>query len=264
MTRAFLGWLRGEPKHCQMAAIPKLEEEDARLPGRERDTLVKERTRIINRIKSLLIRFGVRGFNAGLRNAAAKLKALRLPEGGPLPPNTLAALERELARLAPVRREIRTIEAQRLAEVKAAGEAAESERESRMLFILTQVVGIGVETAQTLVCEILSRKLRDRRALARYAGLTGAPDESGAKRREKGLARAGNATVRKSMIQLAWRFTQQQKESALNQWYLARAAAGKDTRKKLIVALARKLLIALWRYATLGVVPEGVVLRAAA
>ncbi len=80
MTRAFLGWLRGEPKHCQMAAIPKLEEEDARLPGRERDTLVKERTRIINRIKSLLIRFGVRGFNAGLRNAAAKLKALRLPE----------------------------------------------------------------------------------------------------------------------------------------------------------------------------------------
>jgi transposase len=264
LMRAFLGWLRGEPKHCQMAAIPTLDEEDARLPGRERDALVKERTRLVNRIKSVLIRFGIRGFKASLRNAAAKLAELRLPEGGPLPPHALAEVGRELDRLALVRRQIKAIEAQRLAEVKAARPAPDApQREAAMLFILTRVVGIGVDTAQTLVREILSRKLRDRRALARYAGLTGSPDESGSKRREKGLARAGNARVRKSMIQLAWRFTMFQKNSALVQWFFARTAAAKGPRKTMIVALARKLLIALWRTVTLGVLPEGVVLRPA-
>ncbi len=264
LMRAFLGWLRGEAKHCQMAAIPTLEEEDARLPGRERDALVKERTRLINRIKSVLIRFGIRGFKAGLRNAAAKLALLSLPEGGPLPQNALTEVRREIDRLALVRSQIKTIEAQQLAEVRAAKATPDApQREAAMLFILTRVVGIGVDTAQTLVREILSRKLRDRRALARYAGLTGAPDESGSKRREKGLARAGNARVRKSMIQLAWRFTMFQKESALVQWFFARTAAAKGPRKTMIVALARKLLIALWRTVTLGVLPEGVLVRAA-
>lgn len=267
LMRAFLGWLRGEAKHCQMVAIPTLAEEDGRRPGRQRDTLVKERTRITNRIKSVLIRFGVRGFKAGLRNAAAKLAALRLPEGGGLGPNTLAELQRELAQLALVQSQIRAIEAQRLAEVKAAQVAAQSQSQPKgaMLALLVQVVSIGADTAQTLVRELLSRPLRDRRAVARYAGLTGAPDESGTKRREKGLARAGNARVRKSMIQLAWRFTRDQKQSALVQWFLARAtAAAKGARKTLIVALARKLLIALWRYVTLGLVPEGIILRARA
>jgi transposase len=265
LMRAFLGWLRGEAKHCQMVAIPSLAEEDGRRPGRQRDTLVKERTRITNRIKSVLIRFGVRGFKAGLRNATAKLAALRLPEGGGLGPNTLAELQRELAQLALVQSQIRAIEAQRLAEVKAAQAAAQSQPKGAMLAMLVQVASIGADTAQTLVRELLSRPLRDRRAVARYAGLTGAPDESGTKRREKGLARAGNARVRKSMIQLAWRFTRDQKQSALVQWFLARAtAAAKGARKTLIVALARKLLIALWRYVTLGVVPEGIILRARA
>ena len=115
-----------------------------------------------------------------------------------------------------------------------------------------------------LVHEVLSRKLRDRRAVARYAGLTGAPDESGSKRREKGLAKAGSARVRRGMIQLAWRFLLFQKESALAQWYRARTADARGgTRKTMIVALARKLLIALWRMLTTGEVPAGVVLRAA-
>jgi transposase len=112
-----------------------------------------------------------------------------------------------------------------------------------------------------LVQEVLSRNLRDRRAVARYAGLTGSPDESGSKRREKGLARSGNARVRRGMIQLAWRFLMFQPDSALARWYRRRTAAAGSTRKTMIVA--RKLLIALWQFVTSGMVPEGVILRPA-
>ena len=134
-----------------------------------------------------------------------------------------------------------------------------------MVQLLACVLGLGIETADMLVREILSRKLRDRRALARYAGLTGSPDESGLKSREKGLAKAGNARVRRGLIQLAWRFLMFQKQSALAQWYRARTAGATPAqRKSLIVALARKLLIALWRLATTGEVPDGLALRPAA
>src|SRR3979411_404466 len=111
---------------------------------------------------------------------------------------------------------------------------------------------------------VVSRPMRDRKAVARYAGLTGAPDESGAKRREQGLAKAGNARVRRGMIQLAWRVLLFQKQSALAQWYRARTADSRaGTRKTMIVALARKLLIALWRFVTTGETLEGVILRPA-
>ena len=134
-----------------------------------------------------------------------------------------------------------------------------------MVRLLARVIGIGIETADMLVHEILSRNLRDRKAVARYAGLTGSPDESGARRREKGLARAGNARVRRGMIQLAWRFLMFQKNSALAQWYRRQTADSRGTsRKTMIVALARKLLVALWQLVTTGEMPEGVVLRAAA
>jgi len=133
-----------------------------------------------------------------------------------------------------------------------------------MIRLLARVIGIGVETADMLVNEILSRQLRDRKAVARYAGLTGSPDESGKRRREKGLSRAGNARVRRGMIQLAWRFLMFQKDSALAQWYRARTAHARGgTRKTMIVALARKLLIALWRMVTTGEIPEGISLRPA-
>jgi transposase len=115
-----------------------------------------------------------------------------------------------------------------------------------------------------LVNEALWRNLRDDRAIGRYAGMTGSPDESGSKRREKGLARAGNARVRRGMVQLAWRWLMFQKESALTKWFRARTAGGpRDVRKTMIVALARKLLIALWRYVTSGEVPAGAKLRPA-
>jgi transposase len=134
-----------------------------------------------------------------------------------------------------------------------------------MIRMLASIRGVGIETAEMLVQEVLSRNLRDRRAVGRYAGLTGAPDESGSKRREKGLAKSGNARVRRGLIQLAWRFLLFQKDSALAQWFRSRTEGANGARKtKMIVALARKLLIALWRMVTTGEVPHGVELREAA
>ena len=259
LKRAFLGWLRGEPEHCRMAAIPSLQEEDAKRPTRERENLVGERTRIINRTKACLVRFGIRNFKPTLRKAPERLNQLCTPEGDPLPPNTLAELRRDMARLRFIIDQINEIEAARLLRL----EQARVEGPTAMVRLLARVIGVGIETADMLVHEILSRDLRDRRAVARYAGLTGAPDESGSKRREKGLAKAGNARVRRGMIQLAWRFLLHQKDSALTQWYRARTASAGRKRKTMIVALAHKLLIALWRLATTGEVPTRVVLRAA-
>jgi transposase len=262
LKRTLLGWLRGERGHCSMAAIPSIEEEDARRPNREREKLVGDRTRIINRIKATLIRFGIRTYKPTMRKAEEHLEALRIAEGVPLPQNTRAELRRDLARLRMVQEQIKAIEQQRLRDLEAASTAKMGSH--AMVRLIARVVGIGVETADMLVHEILSRNLRDRQALARYAGLTGSPDESGNRRREKGLSRAGNARVRRGMIQLAWRFLQFQRESALAHWYRERTADRRSsTRKIMIVALARKLLIALWQLATSGQVPEGVLLRPA-
>jgi transposase len=258
LKRAFLGWLRGEPDHCSMAAIPSLADEDAKRPSRERENLVNERTRLGNRMKATLARFGIRSFRPTRRTVPEQLETLCTPEGVPLPPNTLAEMRRDLARLEIVREQIKEIEQARLERL----ERAPGEQHNSMVRLLARVIGVGVETADMLVNEILSRNLRDRRAVARYAGLTGAPDESGAKRREKGLAKVGNARVRRGMLQLAWRFLRFQADSDLARWYRARTADGRGaTRKTLIIALARKLLIALWRLATTGDLSQGIILR---
>jgi len=261
LMRVFLGWLRGERGHCGMVAIPTIEEEDAKRPCRERETLVGERTRIINRLKSDLTRLGMRGFKPQLRKAPQLLESLRTPEDSPIPPNTLDEMRRDLARLALIREQIKAIEQARLARLEQAPQTGPN----AMIRMLASIRGVGIETAEMLVQEVLSRNLRDRRAVGRYAVLTGAPDESGSKRREKGLAKSGNARVRRGMIQLAWRFLLFQKDSALAQWFQSRTEGAKGAYKtKMIVALARKLLIALWRMVTTGDVPHGVVLRQAA
>jgi transposase len=261
LVRVFLGWLRGERGHCSMVAVPSIEQEDAKRPSRERENLVGERTRIINRMKSALVRLGIRGFKAELRRAPERLEGLRTPEDLPIPPNTLDEFRRDLARLALVRDQIETIERARLERLEQVPQTGAN----AMVRLLASIIGVGVETADMLVQEVLSRNLRDRRAVARYAGLTGSPDESGCKRREKGLAKSGNARVRRGLIQLAWRFLLFQKDSALAQWYRARTEGPRGVRKTtIIVALARKLLIALWRMVTVGEVPQGVVLRPAA
>jgi len=259
LKRAFLGWLRGERDHCKTVAIPTLKDEDAKRPNREHESLVGEQSRIINRMKATLVRLGIRGFNPKLKKAAERLEGLRTPEGERVPSNTLAELRRDMERRQLLRDQIRQIEDARLDRL----EQAPGDGPHAMVRLLGRVMGVGIETADMLVQEVLSRNLRDRRAVARYAGLTGSPDESGRRRREKGLARSGNARVRRGMIQLAWRFLMFQKDSALAQWFRARTENARGARKTMIVALARKLLIALWRLVREGTVPEGIVLRPA-
>src|SRR6516164_8988688 len=228
LKRGFLGWLRGERGHCTMARVPTIAEEDAKRPNRERDCLVGERTRIVNRIKSTMARLGIRTFKPTLRKAADRLATVHTPEGVPLPPNTLAELQRDMARLGVVISQIRQIEEARQKRLEQQHETGPH----AMVRLLARIVGVGVETADMLVHEVLSRPMRDRRAVARYAGLTGSPDESGVQRREQGLARAGNARVRRGMIQLAWRFLMFQKESALALWYRARTADSRSGTRK--------------------------------
>lgn len=176
-----------------------------------------------------------------------------------MPPNMLAEMERDQARLAVVHEQIKAIEkarVQRLAQAPDEGPHA-------MVRLLARVLGIGLETADMLVHEVLYRHLRDEKAVARYAGLTGSPNESGSRRREKGLSKAGNARVRRGLIQLAWRFLLFQQDSALVQWYRAQVAHG--ARKcTAIVGLARRLLIALWNMVHTGEIPHGLVVRPAA
>ena len=211
-------------------------------------------------MKATLARLGVRNFKPTLRKAAERLATVHTPEGTPLPRNVLAELQRDMARLGFVVSQIREIEQARQKRLEQEPETGPH----AMVRQVARVIGIGLETADMLVHEVLSRPMRDRKAVARYAGLTGSPDESGARRREQGLARAGNARVRRGMIQLAWRFLRFQKQSALAQWYRVRTADSRlGTRKTMIVALARKLLIALWRFVTTGETLDGVILRPA-
>jgi transposase len=155
LKRAFLGWLRGERGHCTMAAIPTVEEEDAKRPNREHESLVGERTRVVNRMKGNLARLGIRGFKPTLRKAPERLEALRTPEGAHLPPNTAAELRRDMRVMA---EQIREIEAARLEQL----EREPGPRPHAMVRLLARVVGIGVETADMLVHEVLSRDLQSR------------------------------------------------------------------------------------------------------
>jgi len=260
LQRAFLGWLRGERKHCSMVAIASREEEDGKRPLREREALTAEGTRLTNRMKSVLATHGVGNFNVRLKKAAEKLGDVKTATGEALPPAALAELRRALARLHLVHEQIAEIDKQRLQSLTAAPQKGVNP----MILVLARVFGVGLLTAETLVRELFYRKLRDRRAVARYAGLTGSPDESGKKRREQGLAKAGNGRVRHILIQLAWRLLRHQPDCALVEWYRARTSDGRPvTRKTMIVALARKLLVALWELVNTGKVPEGMKLHPA-
>jgi transposase len=165
LKRGFLGWLRGERGHCSMVRVPTIAEEDAKRPNRERECLVGERTRLVNRMKGALARLGIRNFRPTLRKSAERLAALRTPEGSPLPPNVAAELERDMARLGLVIGQIKQIEdarRKRLEEEPESGPHA-------MVRLLARVVGVGIETADMLVHEALSRRMRDRKAVARGA-----------------------------------------------------------------------------------------------
>ena len=210
-------------------------------------------------MKSILIQFGVRNFNPILRKAPENLASVRTPEGIPLPPNSVTALRRHMERFRVIKEQIKVIERTRVERLQR----DPAEKLNAMVFLLVRIIGLGIETAEQLVHEILSRNLRDRKAVARYARLTGAPDESGSKRRDKGLSRSGNRRVRNILIQLSWRLLRFQPESDLVLWFKKRTANAQGSRKPMIVAFARKLIIALWRYVNTGLVPEGFQLRSA-
>ena len=262
LLRAFSAWLRGEPDACRMVAIPAREEEDLRRPSRERAELVTERTRLRNRIRSLLTVHGLSEINPNSPATFRKLEQLRTAEGEPLPPHARVEIARLFERLALVKNQIKVIEAdyaRRTVENKRVeGEHSFAAQARRRFQQLVTVTGMGAATAATLVAEVFMRSFADRRALARFVGLTGTPDESGSRRRDRGLMKAGSKRVRHIMIQLAWRMLYHQPNAGLVQWYRDRVAKANGAgRKTFIVALARKLLIALWRFVQSGQVPEG-------
>jgi transposase len=254
LLRTFLAWLRGEPRACSMVRIPSAAEEDMRRPGRERERLVRERLQLENRMENLLCLHGVSNFRPRLKKAAERLEQVRGFAGAPLPPQTMAELRRLMARHRLASDQLRELEAKR----DQVTQIAEPDLAERMIQILTRIVGLGAETATLLARELFCRSFRDRRALANFVGLTGTPFRSGGMEREQGIGKNGNARVRRITMQLAWRWLRFQPDSALSRWFDERTGGAKGRiRKVMIVAMARKLLIALWRYVEAGEVPAG-------
>jgi transposase len=264
LLRTLLAWLRGEPRVCAMVRVPSEEEEDARRPGRERDKLTRERVSLENQIESLLCLHGICGFRPRLKKAKEKLEELRTRSGANLPRETMAQLRRLMIRHRLLSEQLAEIDAAREAEVEAAAKAPAAERGQRMIRLLVAICGMGLETATQLVREVLCRRFGDRRAVAAFVGLTGSPFQSGGTEREQGISKNGNKRVRGLMMQLTWRWLKFQPGSALSRWYAGRVGDAKGRiRKIMAVALARKLLVALWRYVETGVIPEGARLAAA-
>jgi len=243
-----------------MAPIPSEAEEDMREPGREREALVSARLKLENQIGSQLIRFGIVAFRPRLKKAAQKLEELRTFDGRPLPPKTMEKLRRLMTRHRLLSEQLKEIEAAR----QQVMTVVDPDRIERAIQFLVRIVGLGVETATVLVHEVFSRRFRDRKALAAFVGLTGTPFNSGGSTREQGISKNGNPRVRRIMTQLMWRWLKFQPGSALARWFAERTGGAKGRiRKIMAIALARKLLVALWRYLEDGVVPEGVRLAAA-
>lgn len=271
LLRVLLAYARGEPRVCSMARAPSVSEEDGRRPCRERQALLAERVRHVNRIKGLLFAQGVCDYEPLRRDRRRRLEQLRTGDGRELPPHLKAQIGRELSRLELLLEQIAEVEAERdalLAEAAkgsvSADGADETPPKDAPVALLMGLKGIGAGSAAVLWTEGFSRSFSNRRQLAAYAGLAATPWQSGGVSREQGVSKAGNARLRTMMVQLAWLWLRHQPRSALSLWFKERAAAaGKDRRKTTIVALARKLLVALWRYATQGAVIEGAVIEGA-
>ena len=280
MLRTLMAWSRGERQVCAMVRPPSREAEDARRLGREREALLAERIRHANRIKGLLATQGVFGFEPTLRDRRTRLAALRMPDGSELPPRLLAEVGRQIDRLELAMQQLAAVEAARDAAFAAeratvpavaAGKRATGGQDvpaglpcdegpgARLL----RLKGVGPETASVLAGEAFFRDFRNRREVASYAGLAPSPWQSGGVDHEQGISKAGNARVRRAMGQLAWLWLRNQPDSALSEWYRERVRDGKGRIKRIaITALARKLLVALWRFVTHGLVPTGAVLKA--
>lgn len=257
LIRVLTAFKRGEPRVCAMVVPPSPAEEDRRRIGRERIALLKARIQETNRIKGLLLSQGVRDYQPLKKDRRAELEKLRTGDGRTFPPHLKDEIARGLDRLELILSQIKAIEMVREDMATAAGERAP-------VNVLTQLKAIGPSLANLLWTEALYRAFENRRQLAAYAGLAPTPWRSGTIDREQGISKAGNARLRAALIELAWLWTRWQQASQLSQWFVARVTGKKGRmRKTMIVALARKLLIALWRFCRDGIVPEGAVLKAA-
>ena len=260
LLRALLAYKRGEPRVCAMVKAPTPEEEDHRRLCRERKVLIAERVGHVNRIKGLLFSQGVFGYEPLRRDRRQRLDELTTGDGRPLPTHLKTQISRELDRLELVLDQIKLAEAERDA-LLAAQQTAAPASAGRMLL---DFKGIGPEFAAALWLEGLFRHFDNRRQLASYAGLAPTPWQSGSVDREQGVSKAGNPRLRTTLIQLAWLWLRHQPRSALALWFKERVNRdGGRMKKTTIVALARKLLVALWKYVTSGVVIEGAVMKAA-
>jgi transposase len=260
LVRTLLAYKRGEPRVCAMVKAPTPEEEDQRRVSRERQTLTAERVQHVNRIKGLLFAQGIRDYEPMRRDRRQRLDALTTGDGRPLPLHLKTQIRRELDRLELLLEQIRTVEAERDALLERARTAEAAPAPA----LLLGLKGIGADIAGILWAEGLFRPFANRRQAAAYAGLAPTPWKSGSIDREQGVSKAGNPRLRTIMIQLAWLWLRHQPHSALSQWFKDRVrASGSRQRKTTIVALARKLLVALWKYVTTGVVIEGAKMKAA-
>jgi transposase len=254
LLRTLMALERGETQVCRVVHVPSPEQEDARRRSRERARLVVERGQHTNRVKGLLMTQGIRDFEPTRRDWEARLEALRTPDGQPLRPCLRAELLRECRRLRQVMDMLAEIEAEQ--KTVAATEDGVAAR-------LARLRGIGVTFAAVLGNEVFFRDFRNRREVGAYLGLAPSPWQSGQVERDQGIAKSGNPRARRTAIELAWLWLRHQPGSALAQWFRERVAGAKGRmRRIMLVAMARKLIIALWRYATTGAVPEGAVLNA--
>ena len=260
LLRALLAYKRGEPRVCAMVVAPSPEEEDRRRLCRERRTLIEERIRHVNRIKGLLFAQGIFDYAPLRRDRRARLEALRTGDGRELPSHLRAQVGRELDRIELLLGQIKAVEAAQEALLGAARKPASQVAASDPVTMLLAFKGIGANFTAVLWSEAFYRQFSNRRQVAAYAGLAATPWQSGGIRHEQGVSKAGNPRLRTTMIQLAWLWIRHQPQSALTRWFKERSPQG---RKRAIVALARKLLVALWKYVTQGVVIEGAVMKPA-
>jgi len=261
LVRALLAYKRGEPRVCAMVKAPTPHEEDRRRISRERETLTAERVQHVNRIKGLLFAQGIGDYEPLHRNRRERLEELITGDGRPLPECLKAQISRELDRLELVIEQVKAVEAERDALLAHAQASPGVPAPATQLLALK---GIGPEAAATLWSEGLFRTFSNRKQVAAYAGLAPTPWQSGSVHRDQGVSKAGNPRLRTTMIQIAWLWLRHQPQSALAVWYRERIKRkGGRLGKTMIVALARKLLVALWKYATAGVLIEGAILQQA-
>lgn len=254
LVRVLVAFWRGEPKVCSVVQPPSIDEEDAKRQHREREFLMKERVQHIGRIKGLLATQGVYEFQPSRRDWQSRLAKLITGDGRPLPPRLAAEIDRHCRRLATVNAMLKEIDEERDAAVKKAAPLAPCASGAQRL---AQLKGIGSQIATVLTTEVFYRRFKNRRGLGSYLGLTPSPFQSGGMDREQGITKAGNPRGRTISIELAWLWLRYQPQSTLARWFHERTNGLKGrVRRIIIVAVARKLMIALWRYLETGLVPD--------